>query len=186
VSDLDRFEQLAGRRRTSLAVDPERAVPDELVDRLCVVATWAPNHKRTWPWRFAAFSGSGRAKLGAAFAADMVTAGMTEENRLAKTRSKYGRAPVVLLVGSAGHDKAHVDEENRHAVASGVQNLLLGATAAGLASFWSSPPVSPAPTVNALAGFADDVRLVAVVYLGWPSGAVDAPERPPAIVTHID
>ncbi|MDQ1425142.1 MAG: hypothetical protein QOD72_2640, partial [Acidimicrobiaceae bacterium] len=110
----------------------------------------------------------------------------SEEGRLAKTRSKYERAPVVVLVGSAGHDNPHVDEENRYAVASGVQNLLLGATAAGLASFWSSPPVTPAPAVNALAGFAPDVQLVAVVYLGWPSGAVETPPRPPAVVTRID
>jgi nitroreductase len=186
VSDLERFEQLARSRRTSLVVDSERAVDDALVERLCTLATWAPNHKRTWPWRFAAFSGSGRSKLGAAFAADMVAAGMTEEARLAKTRSKYERAPVVLLVGSAAHDKPHLDEENRHAVAAGLQNLLLGATAAGLASFWSSPPTAPAPTVNALAGFDSDVRLVGVVYLGWPSGTVETPTRPPAEVTHID
>jgi nitroreductase len=65
VSDLEHFEQLARRRRTSLFVDTERVVDDALIDRLCTLATWAPNHKRTWPWRFAAFSGSGRAKLGA-------------------------------------------------------------------------------------------------------------------------
>ena len=41
----------------------------KIVAALCDLAQWAPNHKRTWPWRFAAFSGSGRAKLGAAFAA---------------------------------------------------------------------------------------------------------------------
>jgi nitroreductase len=186
VSELENFEELVRRRRTSLVVDTQRPVDDSLVDRLCTLATWAPNHKRTWPWRFAAFSGSGRAKLGAAFAADMVAAGMTEENRLAKTRSKYERAPVMVLVGSAGHDSPHLDDENRYAVAAGVQNLLLAATAAGLASFWSSPPVAPAPTVNALAGFAPDVRLIAVVYLGWPSGTVDTPPRPPAAVTRIE
>jgi nitroreductase len=186
LSDLEQFEELARSRRTSLVVDTERGVDDALIDRLCTVATWAPNHKRTWPWRFAAFSGSGRAKLGAAFAADMVTAGMSEEGRLAKTRIKYERAPVIVLVGAAGHESPHLDEENRYAVAGGVQNLLLGATAAGLASFWSSPPTTPAPTVNALAGFAPDVHLVAVVYLGWPSGSVETPARPAATVTHID
>jgi nitroreductase len=186
VSDLEHFERLARNRRTSLVVDSELAVDDALVDRLCTLATWAPNHKRTWPWRFAAFSGSGRAKLGAAFAADMVTAGMTEEGRLAKTRGKYERAPVIVLVGSVAHDSPHLDEENRYAVAAGVQNLLLGATAAGLASFWSSPPTTPAPTVNTLAGFSPDVHLIGVVYLGWPSGSVETPPRPPVTVTRID
>jgi nitroreductase len=186
MSDLQQFEQLARSRRTSLIVDVDRAVDDELVDRLCTLATWAPNHKRTWPWRFAAFSGSGRGKLGAAFAADMMASGSSDEGKLAKTRSKYERAPVVVLVGSAGHDKPHLDDENRDAVAAGVQNLLLGAAAAGLASFWSSPPVTRAPTVNALAGFDPDVQLVAAVYLGWPSGAVETPERPQVEVTRVD
>jgi nitroreductase len=186
VSDLERFEQLVHERRTSLAVEPGRDVDHSLVERLCSLAMWAPNHKRTWPWRFAVFSGSGRAKLGHAFATDMVAAGMAEEGRLAKTRTKYERAPVVVLVGSAGHDNPHLDDENRYAVAAGVQNVLLGATAAGLASFWSSPPTTPAPTVNALAGFTPDVHLIGLLYLGWPAGSVDTPARPPAAVSRVD
>jgi nitroreductase len=116
----------------------------------------------------------------------MVAAGMAEEGRLAKTRTKYERAPVVVLVGSAGHDNPHLDDENRYAVAAGVQNVLLGATAAGLASFWSSPPTTPAPTVNALAGFTPDVHLIGLLYLGWPAGSADTPARPPAAVSRVD
>ena len=52
-----------------MLVDKQRPVPHDLLRDLCELAQWAPNHKRTWPWRFAAFSGSGRSKLGAAFAA---------------------------------------------------------------------------------------------------------------------
>ena len=33
---------------------PNRPVR-QLVQRLCRLATWAPNHKKTWPWRFALF-----------------------------------------------------------------------------------------------------------------------------------
>ena len=53
--DLTLYEVLVSARRTSLRMDQGRAVPQELVDRLCRLATWAPNHKKTWPWRFALF-----------------------------------------------------------------------------------------------------------------------------------
>ncbi|MGA1724062.1 MAG: nitroreductase family protein, partial [Ilumatobacteraceae bacterium] len=64
-------------RRTSMVCDREREVPAKVIDRLCELATWAPNHKRTWPWRFAAFSGQGRMRLGQACRLDLIEAGST-------------------------------------------------------------------------------------------------------------
>jgi nitroreductase len=185
VHDLEGFESLARARRTSLVVDLRRPVPPELVARLVDLGTWAPNHKRTWPWRFAACAGEGRGALGAAFAADQAAAGVRDEAKLAKTRAKYLRAPVVVLVGADDHEQAVLRQENRDAAAAAVQNVLLGATAAGLASFWSSPPAAEAPTVLDLVGWPLATQLVAVVYLGWPAGAVPVPERPPADLTWV-
>ena len=185
IEALATFEALVRARRTSLLVDTERAVPVELVERLCRLAMWAPNHKRTWPWRFALFTGDGRARLGAAFAEAQAAAGVTDEAKLTKTRTKWGRAPAVLLIGSAPEPDAHRTIENGDADAAGVQNVLLAATSAGLASFWSSPPATSA-RVLALAGFEPGTRLVAAIYLGWPTGAVPEPERPSPVLTVVD
>jgi hypothetical protein len=57
------------------------------------------------------------------------------EMKVTKTRTKYLRAPVVVVVGSAPGESALQNEENRDAVAAGIQNMLLGATALGLAVF---------------------------------------------------
>lgn len=186
IVDLGAFEALARGRRTSLLVDTERPVPPELVERLCRLATWSPNHKRTWPWRFALFTGEGRARLGAVFAAAQAAAGVTDDAKLAKTRTKWGRAPAVLLVGAAPAPEpdAHRTMENGDAVAAGVQNLLLGAASAGLASFWSSPPATSAEVLE-LAGFEPGTRLVAAIYLGWPTGSVPEPERPAPRITVV-
>jgi hypothetical protein len=70
-------------------------------------------------------------------------------------------------------------------VAAAVQNLLLAATAAGLASYWSSPPVADAPGVLALAGFPEGTQLVAVVYLGWAIRDMEPPVRPPLVLRHV-
>jgi nitroreductase len=186
TDDLDRFTDLVRARRTHMLVDRRRDVPHELIDRLCELATWAPNHKKTWPWRFATFTGHGRARLGAAFADDMVGAEVGDEKKRATTRDKYLRTPATVVVGCAAHDHPTFHDENRDAVAAAIQNLLLGATAAGLASFWSTPPVIDGPAALELCGFASTDRIVGVIYLGWPTSTVGTPERPAPTIIRVD
>jgi nitroreductase len=183
--DLAEFELLASTRRTSLRMDREVAVPFELVERLCVIATWAPNHKRTWPWRFALFTGEGRSRLGSTMADALEARGMDDEKKLDKFRRKYRRAPAVLVVGSEAGDGARRTRENRDATAAAVQNLLLAATAAGLASFWSSGHTETDAAVADLCGWTPGTSTVAIVYLGWPNGDVEVPIRPDALLHHI-
>jgi nitroreductase len=184
-ASYDDIADLIRSRRTHLLVERDRPVPRELVDELCELATWAPNHKKTFPWRFAAFAGDARARLGAAFVADLIAAGIGDEGKRAKTLVKYLRTPTVLVVGSAAHEHPTFHDENRDAVAAGIENLLLGATAAGLASFWSTPPVADGPATLDLCGFDRDTRLVGVVYLGWQAGTVEPSPRPPVDVRHV-
>lgn len=181
------FEHVVRGRRSNLHVDAEKPVDPEIVRRLCELAQWAPNHKRTWPCRFAAFVGEGRTRLGKAFVADIVSNDPDpRESKLTKTATKYLRAPVVLVVGSAAHESADLHDENRDAVAASIQTLCLAATAMDLASYWSSPPTRPSPDVLELCGFDPDVQIVGVVYLGWPTADAPIPQRPPADLTFID
>ena len=175
--DPGAFDALVRARRTNLRVDPDREVPKAVVERLCRLAVWAPNHKRTEPWRFCAVSGDGRRALGAAMRAGLVAAGVTDEGKLAKAAGKYQRAPVVLLVGCAHDPDPHRHLEDRDAVAAAVQTLLLGAEASGLASYWSSAPDATLGPVKQLVGWAPDDAVVGLVYLGWPTGEVPVPER---------
>lgn len=188
--DIDRtafeeFSNLVRSRRTSMVVDRERDVPLETIAELCGLATWAPNHKKTWPWRFAVFTGGGRARLGEAMADEMQRAEYGDETKRAKTRTKYLRTPATLVVGCAPHDDEMLDVENRDAVAAGVQNLLLGATTLGLASFWSTPALAQPPSVLELCGFEPGDRLVGIIYLGWAAQPCAAPERPRLPITHV-
>jgi nitroreductase len=181
---LDPFDQLVRVRRTSLKVDPDAPVPAELIDRLLRLATWAPNHKRTWPWRFAVLTGPARERLGDLVAGFEERRG-SEAARVAKARGKYLRSPVVILVGSAWQPEAMRRREDRDAVAAAVQTLLLGATASGLASHWATGDWMDDAAVKELAGLAPDDDLVALVYLGWPIGEVPAVERPAPIVAWL-
>jgi nitroreductase len=179
------FANLVRTRRTSMVVDQDREVPLDLVAELCGLATWAPNHKKTWPWRFAIFTGDGRARLGTTMADEMERVGFGDDVKRAKTRTKYLRTPATLVVGCAAHDDEMLHAENRDAVAAGIQNLLLGATTIGLATFWSTPALTQPPAVLRLCGFAPDDRIVGVIYLGWAAQPAVAPERPRLPITHV-
>ena len=167
-------------------MDPDRPVPLEVVERLCDLAMWAPNHMRTNPWKFAVFTGEGRHRLGAALEAAQRARGEADPDRLKKSRTKYLRAQAMLVVGSAAHDDPVFHAENRDAVAAGVENLLLGATALGLASYWSTGEVVTLPAVKALAGFDSGDQVVAVVYLGWPVAPLPAPPKVDPPITIVD
>ena len=183
---FDSLSELIRNRRTNMLVDPSRQVPVEIVEQLCELAQWAPNHKRTWPARFALFVGAGRARLGEAFTADMVDRDFGDPTKRSKTLTKYLRTPAILVVGCTSDPKPSTHAENRDAVAAGIQNMLLGATALGLATYWSTAPLIDSPRALELCGFEPDTRIINVMYLGWTVDIPVAPTRPPAMLHVVD
>lgn len=183
---FDELAELIRSRRTSMFVEQDRAVPVSLVQQLCELAQWAPNHKRTWPWRFALFTGDGRRRLGEAFVADMNERDFGDEGKRAKTLTKYTRTPAVVVFGVAADDNPSRHDENRDAVAAGIQNVMLAAQTLGLATYWGTAPLIDSPRVLELCGFEADVRIINVMYLGWAVGTSETPQRPPVQLNVID
>ena len=169
--------ELIRRRRTSVLVDKQRAVPHEMIRDLCELAQWAPNHKRTWPWRFAIAEDEARARLGEVIA-DAMQANGDPPEKVEKARTKYLRTPLTLVIGSAPGDSPLRTAENRDSVAAGIQNLLLGATEQGLASYWGSCPKGANDVVSELCGFEPGTHISGLIYLGWATTTVESPGRP--------
>ena len=180
----DDLSALIRSRRSSLLIDAEREVPRDLVDQLVELVTWAPNHKRTWPWRLAVLTGETRRTLGESIATVMAAQG-DDAPKVEKTRTKYLRAPVIIVVGTAPGDSELQTEENRDAVAAGIQNLLLGATAMGLGSFWSSCPKGANDDVARHCGWESGTHVTAIIYLGWPTRTLPDRERPAPAITYF-
>ena len=173
----DELSALVRSRRSSLLIDAQREVPRTVVEELLELLTWAPNHKRTWPWRLAVLTGDTRRTLGESIA-DVMAAQGDDAPKVEKTRTKYLRSPLVIAVGAAPGDSPERTAENRYAVAAGVQNMLLAAHAHGLAALWGSPMRGANATINTVCGFAPDTEVLGLIYLGWPTGAVESPTRP--------
>jgi nitroreductase len=75
----------------------------------------------------------------------------------------------VITIGMARRGGAKIPEvEEIEAVACAVQNLALSATAAGLAGYWSSPPIVGTRQFLDWLGMGPEDRCLGLFYLGWP------------------
>ncbi len=197
---LAAFTDLARRRRSNLRIDPDRSIDPDLLDRLIEVAATAPNHHRTTPWRFRIITGTGRDGLGRALAAglgagpgagpsaggEQGTAADAADPKVAKALVKYLRAPVMVVVAARSGDDPIVTLENRDAVSAAVQTLLLAATAAGLASLWSTGAAATSAEVARFCGFDPSDTIIGLIYLGWPTAELEPVDRPAPEILHID
>lgn len=172
-------------RRTNMFVDRNRPVSDDAIQELCELASWAPNHKRTWPWRFASVTGDGRSRLGHVVSRAMDAHG-DEPHKVTKALTKYERTPNILIIGSVVGDGPERTAENRDAVAAAAQNLMLAATARGIATYWGSCPKGCHEAVASFAGFEPDTHIVGIFYMGHPVESMETPERPAPIINIID
>lgn len=180
----DELETLITARRSSLLIDASREVDPAIVDRIVNIAQWAPNHKRTWPLRIAVITGDSRGTLGNTIADAMAAQG-DEAMKVIKTRGKFMRTPIVMVIAAAiGHSDSET-EENKYAVAAGIQNMLLMAESFGLAALWGSPAKGANDTMTTLCSMDSSDHVMGIVYLGWPTQSVAAPQRPDIKVTRL-
>ena len=181
----DELAELIAARRSNIFIDDSSVVTDTQLDQLISSAQWAPNHKRTWPLRLAVVRGDSRRALGEAIADSMATRG-DDEAKVQKTRTKYMRSPVVLVVASAHGESTNETEENRYAVAAGIQNMLLMAETMGFAALWGSPAKGANDAITHLCKMDSTDHVLGIVYVGAPAKAAPAVERPAVRVTYLD
>jgi nitroreductase len=181
----DELAELIAARRSNIFIDESSSVSDEQLDKLVTAAQWAPNHKRTWPLRIAIVRGESRRTLGETIADAMAQRG-DDDAKVLKTRTKYMRSPVVLVVASASGETTTETEENKYSVAAGIQNMLLMAEAMELAALWGSPAKGANESITALCGFDSTDLVMGLIYVGAPNKPAPAVERPALRVTYLD
>lgn len=161
-------------RRTHKAFASEPVAPDVL-ESLLELATWAPNHHLTNPWRFRVLGPAALARL--KDAADALDPG---------SGSKLDRAPTLVAVSYVRTpDDAVADEEDLCGTAIAAYLVLLGAHDRGLAGYWRTPAVLRAPSGRAALGIDDDEHPLGLLHLGTPRQEQRVPERAPvATVVH--
>lgn len=181
----DELAALIAARRSNIFIDDSSVVTEEQIEQLITAAQWAPNHKRTWPLRVAVVRGESRRALGGVIADAMAERG-DDEAKVEKTRTKYLRSPLVLVVASATGSSFSETEENKYAVAAGIQNLLLMAEAQQLAALWGSPAKGASGSITQFCKMESSDHVLGIIYVGVPAKSAPAVERPTARITYLD
>ena len=160
-------------RRTHKAFAPE-PLPREQIDGLVELASWAPNHHLTVPWRFRVIGPRTLARL--------------KEIAGAEGAAKLDRAPTLVVVSCLLSGDPIEEEEDMHATAVASYIVLLAAHARGLAGYWRTPGLLRGDQGLAAVGLPEEERFVGLLHLGHPRQEKPAPERPGAdrTTTYLD
>lgn len=166
------------RSRRTVKAFTGQALDRAQVEALLELATWAPNHRRSQPWRFHACDQTATRALGERLATDPALATVLEPRKAAKIRDLLHGAGALILVTWVRHPDPVIDREDLAATAAAVQNLLVAATAAGLGSFWSTNP--GLAHVSVLGGCGIPIAqlgFVGAIILGYAAESPAAPAR---------
>lgn len=152
-------------------IDP--ATLSELID----LAIWAPNHRRTEPWRFAAVCGSELRTLTDVACARLEAADPGSEasaNKIRKLRQMLAGAGAVVAVSYLrSPDDPVRDREDYAATTCAIENLMLGAVARGLASYWTTGAALLHRNLETFWQLGAGEELVGAIVLGV--GAIEMP-----------
>jgi nitroreductase len=157
------------RRTVKPAMMNGRKIPNERVADLLELADWAPTHGFTEPWRFVVYENP------ADFCkqhAEIYKQGVSVEdfnetvyNNLAHQGDKVSH--VIVTIMKRGDLPKIPPFEEIASVSSAVQNILLGATALNIASFWSTGGAILKPAMKEFLQLRDEDNVIGVLYLGY-------------------
>ena len=152
-----------------------KKIPDYQVASLLELADWAPTHGFTEPWRFVVY---GTASDFSHQHAESYKCGTSPENFDQAVYNKlYDQGDkashVILAIMKRGNLLKIPVIEEIEAVSCAVQNILLGATALGLASFWSTGGMALRAPMKEFLKLAEDDHMIGVLYLGYSDNNPD-------------
>jgi len=160
-------------RRTHKAFAPE-PLPREQLEELLEIASWAPNHHLTVPWRFRVLGPATLARLKAAAGPEGA--------------AKLDRAPTMVLASAVQSGDPVQDEEDLLATGVAAYIVLLAAHGRGLAGYWRTPAVLRTPEGREALRIGDGEHPIGLLYLGRPRQEQRPPERAPAseVASYLD
>ena len=156
---------------------PPRALVLDALD----AARWAPNHRRSEPWRFTLLGPAAIARV-IAFNTELVRA-KSGDAAADKKRARWAAIPGWLVVTCQRSEDPTTEREDYAACCCAVQNFALALWAVGVGTKWTTGKVTRDTRFMALIG-ADVARefTVGLVWYGYPRDIPLQTRRPLAEV----
>jgi nitroreductase len=176
VSSVEFFDVVGRQRACRLFSD--RAVADELVERVLAAATRAPSAENSQPWVFVVVTEPDlRAAIGELTrrawrgGARSYSEGRLSDTLLADVDrgAEGGVSSAPVLIAVAGDASRGHESSMPASIFPAVQNLLLAATALGLGSALTTLTTVFGGELGTLLDLPATVRPMAVIPLGWPA-----------------
>jgi nitroreductase len=160
---------IQNRRTTKAFMMNGHKAPNAHIAALLELADWAPTHGFTEPWRFVVYESP--AEFCAAHAnlyKENTPAAEFSEGAFTNLQQQGDKAShVIIATMKRGNlPKIPVFEEMA-AVSCAIQNILLGATALNMASFWSTGGMALKPAMKDFLALGDDDHVMGIIYLGY-------------------
>ena len=185
----NKFSILAGIIKDRRSIKPAKMngkiIPDEWAKDILVLADWAPTHGRTEPWRFVVYSGS-KVKEFCRQHAELYKANTNPENFKQESYDKQLHngdlaSHITIAIMQRGNLPKIPVLEEIIATSAAIQNILLGATALGIASFLSTGGLTHHKVMKDFLQLRDEDVVMGIIYLGYSD---DKPEGKRAIPLH--
>lgn len=156
-----------------------KPVTRESLELLLEAANWAPNHKKTEPWRFKVLTGETKEKLGLFLSLKYLENDpKPKEFKAKKLKENPQKSGAVIVINMQRDPKESLPEwEEIAAVSMAVQNMWLACTELGLGCYWSSPGLIK--YMNEFLDYKEGEKCLGFFYVGHFEDELPEGERQP-------
>jgi len=171
--DSNTFSIVSNTIKTRRTIKPNmmngNKIPNGHVAALLELADWAPNHGNTRPWQFVVYADAAKFCAQHAELYQQSAAPDTFNPTTFTNITNMGEKVSHIVIASMKRgDLPKIPAfEEVMAASAAVQNLLIGATALNIASFWSTGGMTLRPEFKTFLGLGDDDNVLGILYLGY-------------------
>jgi len=173
------FKIIKSRRSEMPVQYSEEKISNEELNLILESANWAPNHKKTEPWRFKIIQGEARKRLAEFMVEKYLEITLPEaqsERKKAGIIEKCLRSDKIILI-CMKTSRLLPEWEELAATSMAVQNMWLMCTSMKIGSYWSSP--GTISKMDEFTEFDEDEKCFGIFYMGKLAGLLHESTRKP-------
>jgi nitroreductase len=173
------FDLIKNRRSVFPAQYIEKAIATSDIEKILEAANWAPNHRKTEPWRFKVIQGEKLAELGEFLSNTYIDVTPNPKQIKAKKLIENPKKAGAIIAICMQRDpmESLPEWEEIAATAMAVQNMWLCCTEMGIGCYWSSP--SLITYMEEFLPMNEGEKCLGFFYMGYYEGELNEQIRKP-------
>ncbi|UEG54685.1 nitroreductase [Mucilaginibacter daejeonensis] len=181
--DLSIISNIIKNRRTiKPAMMNGQKIPNGHVAALLELADWAPTHAYTEPWRFVVYEDAPKfcAQHAELYKQAAEVAGNFNAATYSNLQNMGANVSHVIIAYMHRAETSKIPAVEEVAAAScAIQNLLLGAQALNIASFWSTGGATLKPVMKEFLHLGNEDQVLGLLYLGYSEAKPEGVRKTP-------